>query len=273
MEKTHDEIINVPLEDIDLFVNQSREDFDEAGLRRLADDIKQNGLLQPGVCWLDQGRNRLVMICGERRFRAHKLGGMPTMAVRVIRGTMTPGTMLQLNLAENIQRASLNAIERGKAFRRLMQLEDLNATEVAARMNVTNAMVSRDLSLLDLPEALQSKVASGELPASVGSHIARIDNDETRRDIAEKYEAGELTRDGVAKAVKGLTKPKGKAGKSTQRLAVKLSGLSVSIAGKPDKLTYDTLLSVFNRLVKEARSLKDSGNQDVNALLHVLKAS
>ena len=54
---------------------------------------------------------------------------------------------------------------------------------------------------------------------------------------------------------------------------MKLSGLSVSIAGKPDKLTYDTLLSVLNRLVKEARSLKDGGNHDVNALLQVLKAS
>ena len=45
--------------------------------------------------------------------------------------------MLQMNLAENIQRSSLTPLERAKAFRRLMQLEDLTASEVAARMNVS----------------------------------------------------------------------------------------------------------------------------------------
>ena len=230
MDKSFDDIIDAPLEDIDLFVNQSREEFDEAELRRLADNIKQNGLLQPGVCWLDPGRSRLVMVCGERRYRALKLAGMATMAVRVIRGPLSPGQMLQINLAENIQRASLNPIERGKAFRRLMQLEDLNATEVAARMNVTISMVSRDLSLLDLPEILQTRIAEGELPASVGSHIARIEDDETRRAFAERYQSGELTRDGVAREVRKLSRPKG--GAKPQRLAVKLSGLSVSVAGK-----------------------------------------
>jgi ParB family transcriptional regulator, chromosome partitioning protein len=266
-----DDIIDAPIEDIDLFVNQSREDFDEEELRRLADDIKQNGLLQAGVCWLDPGRMRLVMICGERRYRACKMAGKTTMAVRVIRGNLSPAQMLQINLAENIQRASLNPIERGKAFRRLMQLEDLNASEVAVRMSVTVSMVSRDLSLLDLPEILQARIVDGELPASVGSHIARIDDDETRRAFAQRYQSGELTRDGVAREIKNLSRPKG--GVKPQRLAVKLAGLSVSVAGKPDKLTLDTLLSVFGRIVKDAKALKDAGKTDVKALAEALRAS
>ena len=141
----------------------------KAGLRRLADDIGLNGLLHPAVCWLDPGRMRLVLICGERRYRAHKLAGKKTMAVRVIRGALSPAQMLQINMAENLQQAALTPIERGKGFRRLMQLEGLNASEVAARLNVTVSMVSRDLSLLDLPESLQHEVATGELPASVGT--------------------------------------------------------------------------------------------------------
>jgi ParB family transcriptional regulator, chromosome partitioning protein len=265
------DLIDAPLEDIELFVNQSREAFDEDDLRRLAGDIKQNGLLHPGVCAFDPGRSRLVLICGERRYRACKIAGMATMAVRVIHGNLSPGQMLQINLAENIQRASLNPIERGKAFRRLMQLEDLNASEVALRMNVTISMVSRDLSLLELPEILQARIADGGLPASVGSHIARIDDDETRRAFAERYQSGELTRDGVAREIKKLSRPKG--GAKPQRLAVKLAGLSVSVAGKPDVLTIDTLLGVFTRICKEARSLKEGGKTDVNALADVLRVS
>jgi ParB family transcriptional regulator, chromosome partitioning protein len=269
---TQDEIIDAPLEDIDTFVNQSREEFDDGELRQFADNIKQHGQLQPGVCWFDPGRMRLVLICGERRYRALKLAGKTTMAVRVIRGTLSPGQMLQINLAENIQRASLNTIERAKAFRRLMQLEDLNASEVAARMNVTVSMVSRDLSLLDLPEWLQRKVATGEMPPSVGSHIARVKDDDIRRAFADRYQSGELNRDGVSREITRLSRPKGGAAKP-QRLAVKLAGLSVSIAGKPDKLTIDSLLGVFTRICKEAKSLKDGGKNDLNALAEALKGT
>jgi ParB/RepB/Spo0J family partition protein len=265
------EIIEAPLEDIDLFVNQSRADFDEDGLRRLADDIKQNGLLHPGVCWRDPGRSRLVMICGERRYRAHKLAGLATMAVRVIPGSMSPGRMLQINLAENLQQAALNPIERARGFHRLMQLEELNATEVAARMNVTISMVSRDLSLLELPESLQQEVAAGGLPASVGAQIARIEDDETRRAFAQRYRRGELTRDGLAREIKKRSRPRAGSGRP-QRLALKLSGLSVSVAGKPGALTIDALLGVLGRLLKEARSLKEGGKTDVAALAEALKA-
>ena len=142
------ETISVPLQDIDLFVNQSRESFDPIGLQGLADNLRSQGQLQPGVAWLDPGRNRLVLICGERRYRALKLAKLPAMRLTVLRGHLTPGQMLQMNLAENIQRASLNPIERAKGFRRLMQLEDLNACEIATRMNVSNSTVSNSLSLL-----------------------------------------------------------------------------------------------------------------------------
>lgn len=264
-----DEIRDVPLEEIDIFSGQSREDFDDGELEKLAENIKINGLLQPGIAWLDPGRNRLVLVAGERRYRASKRAGLATMAVKVIRGNLSQGELLRINLAENLQRASLNPIERGKGFRRMMQLEGLNASEVATRLSVSNAMVSRDLALLDLPEILQEAVASGELPASVGSTIARLADDETRLFLAGQYANGLLTRDGVARAVK-QSKPKGKAARP-QRLAVKLSGLSVSVSGKA--LTLDTLLSVLGRLSKEAKALKDGGSNDCNALAQQLKAA
>jgi ParB family chromosome partitioning protein len=272
MNNTIDEILDVPLDQIDIFTAQAREDFDDAKLDQLANDLKVNGQLQPGVAWFDPGRNRFVLVCGERRLRASQLAGRDSMSVKVIRGQLSPGQMLQMNLAENIMRASLNPIERAKGFRRLMQLEDLSLTEVSARMSISIATVSRDLDLLDLPESLQSKVATGELPASVAGLLGRLDDNGLRHILAERYEAGALTRDGVAKRVKELARPKGGAAKP-QRLAVKLSGLSISVAGKPDKLTLDTLLSVLGRMAKEARSLKDAGTTDVNALAQALKAS
>jgi ParB family transcriptional regulator, chromosome partitioning protein len=266
------EILDVPLEDIDLFVNQCREEFDEAGLRQLAENIKTNGQLQPGVAWLDPGRGRLVLICGERRYRALKIAGLPTMSLKIIRRTLTQGQMLQMNMAENIQRCSINPIARAKGFRRLMQLEDLTVSEVATRMNVSNATVSRDLSLLDLSESLQARVASDELPTSVAAAIARVGDDETRRDLADQYCSGRKNRDGIVAAVGELLDPKDKPAKPP-RMALKLGGLSISVSGKPEKLTVAHVLSVLDRVCKEAKKLKDVGKTNVAELAQVLRAS
>ena len=94
------EVIDVPVEEIIPFVNQSREIFDEAELLNLSENIKTNGQLQAGIAWFDAGRGKHVLICGERRWRAIMLAGLPTMAVKVIKGNLTPGQMLAINLRD-----------------------------------------------------------------------------------------------------------------------------------------------------------------------------
>lgn len=266
------EIIAAPLELIDPFVNQSREHFDESDLKALSENIKANGLLQHGVAWYDSGRGRYLLLCGERRFRASKLAGLPTMAVKVLRGNLTQGQMLAINLSENIQRCSLNAIERGKAFRRLMQLESLTATEVAARMSVSNATVSNALCLLDLPAPMQAKVASGELPASVAASLARLCDDETRRAIADQYGCGVLNRDGVAAEVNRILKEKKPTRPKLSRHCFKVGGVAITVTAGKKPLSLDALLPAIKKLVEAAEGLNQS-NGTVAALVASLKAS
>ena len=79
-----------------------------------------------------------------------------------------------------------------------MQLENLNASEVASRLNVTNAMVSRDLPSSTCRKPCKPRWP--RRPAGIGgSTIARLDDDETRLFLAEQYGSG-LHQDGVAKA-------------------------------------------------------------------------
>lgn len=267
------EMIDAPLELIDPFINQSREHFDETELKALAENIKSNGLLQPGVAVYDTGRGRYVLLCGERRFRALKLAGLASMPVKVLRGSMTAGEMLAVNLAENIQRSSLNPIERGKAFRRLMQLESLTASQVAARMNVSNATVSNSLSLLELPEALQVRVASGELPASVAANIARLCDDETRRGLADQYASGVLNRDGVAAEVnrqlkEGRKPSRGKA----SRHSFRLGGIALTITAGKKPLSLDALLAAIRQLAEVAEGVQEKGG-NLTSLAASLKAS
>jgi ParB family transcriptional regulator, chromosome partitioning protein len=252
-EPTSDPILNLALDDIDLFVHQSRTQIDEKELASLSENIRTHGLLQPGVAWFDPGRNRYILICGERRYRALKRIGATSMAVKVIEGGLTQARMLEINISENLQRSSLNPIERGKAFLRLKQLENITGSMVAERLKVSDAMVSRDISLLDLSASLQERVINGALPASVAALIVRLDSDDARRELADKYGAGELTRDGVGSAVKERLGGKRPASRP-QRLACKHEGVSISVtAGKP--LTLETVLAVLDHMKKQAKTL------------------
>jgi ParB family transcriptional regulator, chromosome partitioning protein len=250
---TSDPVLNLALDDIDLFVHQSRTQIDEKELVSLSESLKIHGQLQAGVAAFDSGRNRYILICGERRYRALKRIGATTMAVKVIEGELTQARMLEINISENLQRASLNPIERAKAFLRLKQLESITFSEVAERLSVSNAMVSRDISLLDLPASLQERIISGALPASVAAIIVRLDDDDARRELADKYQAGEVTREGVASVVKEKLTGKRSASKS-KRIACKHEGISISVtAGKP--LTIESVISAIEHLKKQAKAL------------------
>ena len=252
-----DPVIQLALDQIVLFVHQSRTVIDEKELDWLAENIRANGQLQPGVAWLDPGRQCYILLCGERRYRALKRIGAATMNVSVIEGDLTQARMLEINISENLQRASLNAIERARAFLRLKQLENITSRQVAERLKLSDTTVSRDLSLLDLSPAMQAKVIAGTLPASVASLIVRLEHDDARRELVEKYESGELTREGVASAVKATRSGK-EAGK-TSRMAFRHDGISISVAGQA--LTFEAVNAALDLLKKQAKSLIEASQK------------
>lgn len=265
-----DDIQSIPVEELIPFVGQSRERFDEAELRELANDIKTNGLLQPGVAWFDAGRGKYVLICGERRWRALKLAGLAAMEVKILRGSLTQAQMLAMNIAENIQRASLNPIERAKAFQRLAQLEDLSGTEVAERLHVSGATVSRELALLGLSEELQGRIAAGVIPASVGYLLTRLPDDGARQELAEQVAAGKLSRARVEEIV-GERSGRKPGRPKDARLVCRLEGLTIRVSGG-EPPSWEGLIKAFDRLKREAQKLKDGGSQEIAALAAALRA-
>jgi ParB family chromosome partitioning protein len=252
---TEGETVEVPLDQLEIFTGQSRENFDDAELGNLAESIKKNGLLQPGVAVLDEGRNQLVLVAGERRLRACKIAGKTTMAVKVIRGKFTQAELLDMNMAENLLREDLNPVERAKGFQRLMLLGKLTASEVAGRLKVSNAMVSRDLSLLELPDELQQQVIKGTLPSSVAASLARLADDETRHYLASLHADGTLSRDGVTAEVNNrLEKP---SRPKRDRLAIKLDGDVCVTVSAGVTLNASHLNQVIEAIRREIKRLQE----------------
>ena len=72
-----------------------------------------------------------MIIDGERRFRACRMGGLAEVPVRVIEAD--DSTVAELALLENLQREDLNLIEEARAYQNLMDL-GLSMEEVARKM-------------------------------------------------------------------------------------------------------------------------------------------
>lgn len=148
---------------------QPRRNFTEEGLSSLAESIRQYGVLQPLVVTRtdvekpEGGLESLYeLIAGERRLRASKIAGLRQVPV-VIRQGDTNLTKLELAIIENLQREDLNAIDRAKALRKLIEDFGISHAETAAKIGKSREYVSNSLRLLSLPEHIQNAVIDKEI--------------------------------------------------------------------------------------------------------------
>ena len=131
---------------------QPRLNFVESKIQELAKSIKEKGVIQPIIVRALDNDN-FELIAGERRLRALKYLGLAEVPAIVRR--VSDADVLEMSLIENIQRQELNAIEEGKAYRRLMQEFGLNQESIAERVGKDKSSVSNTLRILNLPEKIQ----------------------------------------------------------------------------------------------------------------------
>ncbi|MFZ2150353.1 MAG: ParB/RepB/Spo0J family partition protein [Minisyncoccia bacterium] len=149
---------------------QPRRDFDEARLQDLADSIKQYGVLQPLTVSRVEvekvGGEGLVteyeLIAGERRLRAAKLAQVAQVPV-IIRTGDTAIMKLELAIIENLQREDLNAVDRARAFFRLVTEFKFTHNEIAKKMGRSREYVSNSLRILSLPEEVLTALSEGKI--------------------------------------------------------------------------------------------------------------
>ncbi|MCX6817209.1 MAG: ParB/RepB/Spo0J family partition protein [Candidatus Beckwithbacteria bacterium] len=141
-------------------------------LMDLVDSIREHGILEPLIVAHTPAGYQII--AGERRWRAAKLAGL-THLPAIVKET-SPQGMLEMALVENVQRTDLNAIDRAKAFERLMEEFDLSNAEIAKRIGKSPAYISNTLRLLSLPDALKDGLISGLITEGHARALASIDN-------------------------------------------------------------------------------------------------
>lgn len=111
------------LVDIDKIVVQDRIRKDFGDIEELAQDIKENGLINPPVINRDN-----VLIAGERRLRACKSLGWDKIEVNQM-DTRDAEHELNIEISENEVRKEFSKAERADYMRRLMRIESAKAKE------------------------------------------------------------------------------------------------------------------------------------------------
>ena len=152
----------VPVESIAPNPLQPRSYFDEEALATLTASIAELGVLQP-ILVRDLGDERFQLIAGERRWRAAKRAGLPS--IPVIVRAVDEVLSLEQALVENLHREDLNPLEEAAAYQQLMEDFDLTQEQVAQKVGKSRSAVANTLRLFQLPPSIQRLVAENQLAA------------------------------------------------------------------------------------------------------------
>ena len=154
----------VPIEFLRPNPRNPRKYFDEEHLQELADSIRERGLIQPIVVRpVARTPDAFEIIAGERRWRAAQRAGVHDVPIHLIEATDQEA--LELAIVENIQRADLNPLEEAGGYDQLMREFAYTQADLAKVIGKSRSHVANTLRLLNLPNAIKTKVSDGLISA------------------------------------------------------------------------------------------------------------
>ena len=190
-------VTRIPLDSIVPNPDQPRRVFNPEQLDQMAQSIRRHGVLQPVIA--RRAGHRYELVCGEQRWRAARLAGLPSIPAVIT--DVDERDRLELALIENVQRADLNPIELAYAFRAL-GAAGASQEEVGQQVGLDRSTVSNHLRLLDLPREFQADVEAGRLSIGHAKALLSIGNPEKRRHLRDR-----IVRDGLSvRASEGLAR-------------------------------------------------------------------
>ena len=148
-------IFYIEIEKIKSNPYQPRKNFDQEGLKALADSVREFGILQPLLASRIEKETgtEYQLVAGERRLLAAKMVGLNQ--VPVIVRDPTEKEKLEVSLIENVQRLDLNAMEKAEAYARLQQEFNFLQKDVAKLCGKSREAIANTLRLLELPEEIK----------------------------------------------------------------------------------------------------------------------
>lgn len=203
-------LVELRLSDVGPNLHQPRTIFDEDDLRELADSIKEVGVLQPIVVRkrpaaqieatrkknaeqkTDESHNMFdgrmdsmyEIIMGERRWRASQIAGL-TIIPAIVK-TTADDEMLRDALLENLHRVALNPLEEAAAYQQMIDDFGLTQAQLSKAVSKSRPQIANTLRLMNLPAAVQKKVASGLLSAGHARALLGLPTESDMEALADR---------------------------------------------------------------------------------------
>ena len=173
---------NVQISRISPNPDQPRRVFDQAALIRLADSIREHGVLQPLA--VREAANGYILVAGERRLRAATMAGLTNVPCIII--SDAAGSSAELAVIENILREDLTMFEEAESFALLIADHGYTQEEVAQRLSCSQSYVANKIRLLKLTPSEREIVIANSLTERHARALLRI-KDTDQRALALAY--------------------------------------------------------------------------------------
>ena len=171
----------LPLEAIVPNPSQPRCHFDEVALQELVGSVRERGVLQP-VLVRPGPDGKYELLAGERRWRAARIAGLPTIPALVSR--YDDAAALEVGLIENLAREDLNPVEEARAFATLSKEFGLSYRQIGNRVGRHKSVVSNLVRVLGLSEEILELLERGELGWSYGVVLLKVKDLDARLPLA-----------------------------------------------------------------------------------------
>lgn len=157
---------------------QYRTDFNEVALKTLADNIRENGLIQ-AIAVRKKTDGTYEVICGERRLRAVRdLLGLEK--IRVSIHDVNDFQAAIMAYSENLTRKNTSEYENFNWYSMMKNTFDVNQNQLAQSLGITKNRVSQIMSVGKLPKDVISRILPLNLSAWHIQALRRLQKHDSR---------------------------------------------------------------------------------------------
>ncbi|MGM0445808.1 MAG: ParB/RepB/Spo0J family partition protein [Bacillota bacterium] len=234
--------------------HQPRTNFNQENLEKLAESIKNFGIIQPLIVRKkDKGYQ---LIAGERRLRAAKLINLKK--VPAIINDYQEEEIAEISLVENIQRQDLNFLDEALAYYSIMNQFGLSQTELGEKVGKNQSTIANKLRILKLPEEILALIRKYALSERHARALLKLDDKQKQIEFIKKASKDSLSVREFNKLVDKFLK------KSTEEKQVKTYYKDV-------RLLKNTLNSAIDQIRKAGIEVEVNQEEKSNYIMYNIK--
>ncbi len=229
------EVFSIEISKISANPNQPRKSFSDEAILKLADSIRQYGIIQPLV--IRKSGEEYELISGERRLRAAKELGYTHVPCVINKADEQKSA--EMAIIENLIREDLNIFEEAEAIQTLIDLYSLTQEEIASRLSTSQSYIANKLRLLRLPRSCKDLIVSAKLTERHARALLKIQDEELREKALEMIISDSLNVSQTEAMIDGL--------------------IAKKEPKQPQKKTYKSISCFYNAIERAIDTASNSG--------------